>query len=686
VVPSSAERAASGLLDGEVVGSPLAQRQIRYVLPLAALPDVQATHGVLHTGYYLELLARAARRCLGAEVDVPAIAFTSALVVQEDRDTTVVLTLDEDAADGTASFAFHRQDPVTGEWTSHAHGTARTRPAAVALGRSQAHRDPAAGRPGHLLGTEFYAGAARERRLDLGADVQLLAELWTGPGRALARLACPPALEHGGPFALGVPPAVLDACAQLAHAALPDGVEDDARFMVTSWTDVAWQPGGAARELWCEAVSGGYDRRSGELRCAFELFDEEGTVLARVGAGVMKGIRAVHEQAFQEITTGGTDGGQPAGQPSAILRQLGATPPERRAEELTAYLRQTFAELLRMDAAELGPTESLADLGMDSLVGVAAQRALGEALSASVPIASLLEGPSVRELAASLLPSLSIPAPAAAPAAAAAPPGPTRWIALRRPNPAARMKLFCLPYGRGKGASVFRDWQRLLGDAVEVCPVQLPGKESRIKEPAFEDITAATDALAEALAPELDRPYALYGHSVGGLLAYRLAYRLWQTEPVRPAHLFVGAYSAPPVHPNPMITLTRGLFAEEGFADIPAPGDLPAAGPERFRAILRVMSSEADLTGDLAETLLPSRLAELKLVQSYTFDGSRFDVPVTAFHGLRDDRVDEAHMLAWEQATDGPFRLRLLSGDHLFLSEDQDQALLLRYIAEELGL
>ena len=99
------------------------------------------------------------------------------------------------------------------------------------------------------------------------------------------------------------------------------------------------------------------------------------------------------------------------------------------------------------------------------------------------------------------------------------------WIAGRKPNPQAHMRLFCFPYAGGT-PSVFRNWSDGLPADVEVCPVQLPGRGTRLMEPPFSQLPPLIEALAEALLPLLDKPFALFGHSLGSLLSFELARRL----------------------------------------------------------------------------------------------------------------------------------------------------------------
>ncbi|MEO8033728.1 MAG: alpha/beta fold hydrolase, partial [Acidobacteriota bacterium] len=84
------------------------------------------------------------------------------------------------------------------------------------------------------------------------------------------------------------------------------------------------------------------------------------------------------------------------------------------------------------------------------------------------------------------------------------------------------MRVFCLPYAGG-GASAYRTWAAGLPSDIQLCAVQLPGRENRLGEPLYRSATDLVPALVSALRPFLDRPYAIFGHSMGGLLAFEAA-------------------------------------------------------------------------------------------------------------------------------------------------------------------
>ena len=118
------------------------------------------------------------------------------------------------------------------------------------------------------------------------------------------------------------------------------------------------------------------------------------------------------------------------------------------------------------------------------------------------------------------------------------------WIACRTPNPQARLRLFCFPYA-GAGASIFRTWSDGLPADVEVCPVQIPGRGTRLMETPFTQLAPMVEALAQTIGPLLDKPFAFFGHSLGALVGFELARQLRRQSGVQPVRLFVSADRAP---------------------------------------------------------------------------------------------------------------------------------------------
>src|SRR5947209_14514516 len=137
------------------------------------------------------------------------------------------------------------------------------------------------------------------------------------------------------------------------------------------------------------------------------------------------------------------------------------------------------------------------------------------------------------------------------------------WFQVAHPRPAARRRLFCLAHAGG-GAALFRGWGERLPGSVEVVAVQPPGREGRFREPPFTDWRPLVAELADAIRPLLDKPFALFGHSLGALLAYELARRLRDLGGKQPDHLFAAALAAPhlPNRREPTHTYADADFRE----------------------------------------------------------------------------------------------------------------------------
>jgi len=218
-----------------------------------------------------------------------------------------------------------------------------------------------------------------------------------------------------------------------------------------------------------------------------------------------------------------------------------------------------------------------------------------------------------------------------------------RWIVRFEERPAAAVRLLCLPHAGG-GASAFRTWSHALPDWIEVDAVQLPGRETRIREPLRSDLAALVDELADGLAPIARRPCALYGHSMGALLAFELARRL------EPVHVFVAGYGAPHLHPSQS---RLHLLPHDDVVD-----DLRRSGvtPEpvlRDRHLMALLVPI--LQSDIAMCVAHGRTTPVPIA-----------APISAFGGAADTVVPPGTLDGWAALTTSTFRLRLLDGGHFF--------------------
>lgn len=240
------------------------------------------------------------------------------------------------------------------------------------------------------------------------------------------------------------------------------------------------------------------------------------------------------------------------------------------------------------------------------------------------------------------------------------------WIVVPRPNPQARLRLFCFPYAGG-GASIFRTWPQSLPETVEVCAVQLPGRENRLRETPFTDMPGVVQTLGEVLRPCLTLPFAFFGHSLGAFIGFELARQLRRGNANGPIHLFVSGQRAPQIADTapPLYQLPDDEFIEQMH--------------KRYEGIPLVVLQNAEMM----KVLLPLLRADLTINDTYAYkDDSPLDCPITCFAGQQDPEATNETLAAWRDQTRGNFKLRMFPGDHFFVQSERVSVL--QVLSEEL--
>ena len=228
------------------------------------------------------------------------------------------------------------------------------------------------------------------------------------------------------------------------------------------------------------------------------------------------------------------------------------------------------------------------------------------------------------------------------------------WVVRRRVVPEPRLRLFCFPYAGG-GATVYQDWPRLLPADVEVCAVQLPGREARLGEPGYTRLFDLMPPLADALGRLLDTPFVTFGHSLGALVGFELARYLRRGGGPLPQQLMVSGRRAPHLANQgaPLHELTDDILLD---------------------AVLELNGTSPEIRShpELLELAIPLLRADFALGETYRYTPEPpLASPITAFSGLADPHVTTAEATEWAQHTSGGFELHLLPGDHFFLTTAQ---------------
>jgi len=219
----------------------------------------------------------------------------------------------------------------------------------------------------------------------------------------------------------------------------------------------------------------------------------------------------------------------------------------------------------------------------------------------------------------------------------------------RRPN--ARRRLFCFPHA-GVGPSVYRGWADDFSADAEVCLIQPPGREGRLREAPCSSIAALVPMLLEHMLPLLDRPFAFYGHSLGATVAFECALHLRRAHSLGPFHLFVGASPAPQVrwHHPPLRSLPEKDLLDEM--------------EKRYGGLPREVLADSEMRA----LVLPILRADITSIETYVYSPEPpLPCDLTVFGGLQDHMVKKSELEKWRDHATGRFRLQMLDGNHLFL-------------------
>lgn len=230
------------------------------------------------------------------------------------------------------------------------------------------------------------------------------------------------------------------------------------------------------------------------------------------------------------------------------------------------------------------------------------------------------------------------------------------WF-MRRPLARPRMRLFCLAYAGGSAVG-YLDWQESLAPDVEVCAIQLPGRGNLFHEPAITDMNALLGSLVPAVAERIGQdalPCALFGHSLGALLAFEIARGLPAHARGRLRHLFVSGCEAPSDR-SPSKYLHR----------------LPDA--ELIEELKRFDGTPPEILEhrELMELVLPTIRADFTLAENYAYvPGPSLPMPMTVLAGREDDDCEASRIRSWSRETECEVDFAWLDGGHFFIQSQR---------------
>lgn len=234
------------------------------------------------------------------------------------------------------------------------------------------------------------------------------------------------------------------------------------------------------------------------------------------------------------------------------------------------------------------------------------------------------------------------------------------------PKESSDVRLFCFPFAGG-GVTIFDGFLNLCPTWLDLQPVRLPGRESRISEPLITDIRKLAKILAHAILPYLDRPFAFLGICYGALVAYELSLEIFSQKNLLPARLFLTAAPLPCSFPcpNPIHALPDNVFIE------------------RLKTA-EGMPKETFDNPELLPIILPAVRGDFMAIENYVPEKvvQPLSVPFSLFGGRADRQVSQQDIENWSNYTTSTFESVFFDGGHFFYSDEEKK--IMKIILEKL--
>jgi len=229
------------------------------------------------------------------------------------------------------------------------------------------------------------------------------------------------------------------------------------------------------------------------------------------------------------------------------------------------------------------------------------------------------------------------------------------WFKRPKRNNNALIRFFCFPFS-GAGTLSYRSWVEKFPEEIELCLLQLPGRESRFREKPYDQIGPLIQTIGEIETFGTDLPFAFYGHSLGAIISFELIRQLRRQMRPLPVHLFVSGRRAPHL-PNPGYPMHK--LSDEALIE-----EL-----RRFNGTPEIVLREPELL----EIFLPIIRSDLKINETFVYQHEDpFDCPISAFGGKDDHKASEEELKAWSEHTKNNFKIKMFAGGHFFINNNRD--------------
>lgn len=666
-------------LKGTRLQLPIPQQQFLYVFTYQNFPELADNSGVLHIGYYMELLESAAEQILdGEECTVTDMKLLMPVMVfeQEKKELLLMLTPQEGQ---TWEYKFFSKNHDEEKWAMNVKGhllQGNTAPdtAEIQLPAADEYDKEA-----------FYDSMVKEHGFYFGPSVRWVERIAIAKNQkeAVAAFRSRTETELRRQYFLGFHPGILDCCAQCINFMAFQMHDSQTKYMVSELSDVYCSPCYADDELYCKIVL----QDGEEWSASLELCDADGTVFVRIGN--MK-VKPFDEEKLLMLRDGLQGDMTGDGKDKNFLTQYMQASGEERLDMLTEYIRQVMAKALEMEPEELDPYGALDDVGLDSMAGLRFMSDLVRRLDIDLVFSDFYNCNSIHDSAYMIRnvlsgESLTLSSLQVAKKDYHDDLSVEKWIYHYQDDKDAKCRIFCFPNGYNS-ADMFEGWKEILGSSVSVCGIQIPGMDNcRLDEQTPEDIDEFCALLEQVLEQNhlLDKPCAFFGHSWGALFAYRAASRMAQNPQANVMRLFVSGFTSP-IEKNSSLVRILEELQKRGIDSLPTYEELKQ-NAFSYDMVVQAFGKAWNYEEDLTKMTLHLLLSAVRLIDRYVYHADEpFSVPIVGFHGVDDYLVAIEEMQEWEAVTSSDFRLYTMAGDHQFVNQNQSESALLAHIGREL--
>lgn len=630
------------------ISSPLNYLQFEFQFNTHHLPEIKDTYHVLHAGYYLEMLSSAISETFHTkQFCLKQLSFLAAIFVP-DQTIVIVQLIMHQQADQSYECYFYSKKNQNKNWQENAKGYIHL---AVNLTQSSISIEQLKNQCRHSYPGQMLYDKVNRMGMPTGDSIRWTKQYWLGDNNILCELATPQCIDKTKHYSLNMHPGIIDGSMQPCFMLLPDTLlltymAETIHDLIVY--DVSLTPSYLAGKL----IQLPDDHQS--LTIQWQLLSNTGEILLSCQQVILKqlAMSADSNQTLQKINL------------------LSFTLKEQK-EIVAEFLGTEIATIFAMPKTDIYLTKTLLELGIDSLLAINLIRSIELTFDVNYPLSALLTGPSLQEMITTIINSVaknaSVPITTDNP-----------WLCYRQPQKHCQLRLFCFPYGGG-GASVYRHWQQHLPDTIEVCPVQLPGREGRMHEQGITNISTLIDYLIVNLRNEFSSPFAFYGHSLGALTAFELTRTLRKQQLPQPKHLFVAAF------PDPALAITANLTAliadllavKIDLFDLQRTPSIDSLTDDQLMQLFVIFNKhglveygDSLLDRTIMKVLLPIFVADMSIIKHYRYIPEMpLDIPIHVLVGKQDLWVPYEDHLTWNQHTTKSCLFHEVDAGHLFIRD-----------------